>query len=48
MKGIPVRAWNGEEPFFKDGRALREKNLTKYSVFGATEIFTNVPEIYLL
>lgn len=48
MKGIPVRAWNGEEPFFKDGRVLREKNLTKYSVFGATEIFTNVPEIYLL
>ncbi len=47
MKDMPVRAWNGEEPFFKDGRVLREKNLTKYSAFGATEVFTNVPEIYL-
>lgn len=48
MKNLPVRAWNAEEPFFRDGRILREKNLEKYSVFGVTEVFTNVPEVYLL
>ena len=47
MKGMPVRAWNGEEPFFKDGRSLKEPDLNKYRFYGATDIFTNMPERYL-
>ena len=47
MQEMPVRAWNVEEPFFEDGRVLKEKNLQKYASFGVTEIFTNVPELYL-
>ena len=47
MAGMPIRAWNGEEPFFEDGRVLKERNLLKYSAFGVTDIFTNVPELYL-
>lgn len=46
MKHMPVRAWNGEEPFYKDGRVLKEQNLRKYAMFGVTDIFTNVPENY--
>lgn len=45
--GIPVRAWNGEEPFFGQRRQLKEKHLEKYALFGATDIITNVPEMYL-
>lgn len=48
MKDMPMRIWNAEEPFFQDGRILKETNLTKYTAFGATDIFTNVPERYLL
>ena len=44
---MPVRVWNGEEPFFRDGRILKERNMTKYVQFGATDIITNVPELYL-
>ncbi len=47
IKGMPIRAWNGEEPFFRDGRILRERNLLKYTDFGVTDFFTNVPENYL-
>lgn len=47
MQHMPVRVWNGEEPFFKDGRILKERNMTKYAQFGATDIITNVPELYL-
>lgn len=47
MKDMPVRAWNGEEPFFKDGRPLKEPDLNKYRFYGATDIFTNMPERYL-
>lgn len=46
MKAMPVRGWNGEEPFYQDGRVLRECNLRKYAMFGVTDVFTNVPEIY--
>jgi len=46
MKGMPVRAWNMEEPFYKDGRVLRERHMEKYAMFGVTEIITNVPEMY--
>lgn len=47
MKGMPVRVWNCEEPFFEDGRTLKEKDMVKYGRFGATDIITNVPERYL-
>lgn len=47
LKSMPVRIWNTEEPFFQDGRILKETRLTKYAAFGATDIFTNVPERYL-
>lgn len=47
MQHMPMRVWNGEEPFFRDGRILKERNMTKYAQFGATDIITNVPELYL-
>lgn len=47
MQHMHVRVWNGEEPFFRDGRILKERNMTKYAQFGATDIITNVPELYL-
>lgn len=47
LKDAPIRAWNMEEPFFRDGRILKEKNMDKYSEFGVTDIITNVPEVYL-
>lgn len=43
----PVRVWNGEEPFFGQNRVLREMKMTKYGVLGATDVITNVPEMYL-
>lgn len=45
--GYPIRVWNGEEPFFGDGRSLKETHLEKYVRLGATDIITNVPELYL-
>ena len=47
LSAAPVRAWNMEEPFFNDGRLLKEKDMGKYSEFGVTDIITNVPEVYL-
>lgn len=47
MKDMPVRAWNVDEPFFRDGRPLKEPDLDKYKAYGATDIFTNLPEKYL-
>lgn len=44
---MPVRAWNVEEPFFNDGRILKDTHLDRYKLYGATDIITNVPEIYL-
>lgn len=43
----PIRVWNAEEPFYKDGRLLKEKNMPKYSMYHMTDIITNVPELYL-
>jgi len=45
--GYPIRVWNGEEPFFGQDRILKEKQMTKYTRLGATDIITNVPELYL-
>lgn len=47
VSDMPVRAWNGEEPFFGQTRQLKEKHLEKYAVFGVTDMITNVPEMYL-
>ncbi len=47
MQDRPIRAWNCDEPFYKDGRTLKERHLEKYAVFGVTDIFTNVPELYV-
>uniref|UniRef100_UPI0040275914 glycerophosphodiester phosphodiesterase family protein n=1 Tax=Lachnospira sp. TaxID=2049031 RepID=UPI0040275914 len=30
MQVMPVRAWNGDEPFFNDGRPLKEAHLEEY------------------
>ncbi len=47
-RGITVRAWNGEEPFFtKDKRKLPNKDLREYAELGVTDIITNVPERYV-
>lgn len=45
--GMPVRCWNSEEPFYGDGRILKEFHMEKYALFGATDIIVNVPEMYL-
>ena len=47
MQVMPVRAWNGDEPFFNDGRPLKEAHLEEYRYYGATDIFTNIPERYV-
>lgn len=47
MQGMPVRAWNGDEPFFNDGRPLKEAHLEEYRYYGVTDIFTNIPERYV-
>lgn len=44
---FPVRVWNTEEPFFGQDRVLKEKNMTKYGKLGATDVITNVPDLYL-
>lgn len=47
MRRLPVRAWNCEEPFYKEGRTLEERHMEKYVKPGVTDIFTNVPELYV-
>lgn len=44
---IPVRMWNGEEPLFGQSRELKATDLDKYVLLGATDIFTNTPDMYL-
>ena len=44
---MPIRVWNVEEPLFGQDKILKETNLTKYRKLGATDIITNVPELYL-
>lgn len=45
-RGIAVRMWNDNEPFYGQCRNLSEFDLRKYYRLGATDIFTNVPERY--
>ncbi len=44
---MPVRCWNSEEPFYGDGRILKELHMEKYALLGATDIIVNAPEMYL-
>lgn len=46
-KQAPIRAWNGEEPFYGQDRKLSDVDLRRYEAFGVTDIITNVPEKYL-
>lgn len=44
--GMRVRMWNGSEPLYGQCRTLPDMNLREYCRFGATDIFTKVPERY--
>nr|MCR5667981.1 hypothetical protein [Lachnospiraceae bacterium] len=48
FEGIPVRAWNMEEPFYgsRTGK-FKDSDMVRYARLGVTDIFTNVPEEYL-
>lgn len=45
-KNITVRMWNANEPIYGQIRRLPDFDLRNYYRLGATDIFTNVPEIY--
>ena len=45
-KNITVRMWNANEPLYGQIRRLPDFDLRNYYRLGATDIFTNVPEIY--
>lgn len=47
MRAMPVRVWNCEEPFWGQDRTLKKMVLQNYADFGVTDVFTNVPEMYL-
>lgn len=47
MNAMAVRGWNCEEPFYKDGRELKDIHLDRFKAYGVTDIITNVPEVYL-
>ncbi len=46
-EGMPVRCWNSEEPFYGDGRVLREFHMEKYALLGATDLIVNDPGMYV-
>lgn len=45
--GVPVRAWNSNEPFYKQARQRRIFRLAELKAKGVTDFITNVPEEYL-
>ncbi len=45
---IPIRVWNAEEPLYGSGKELKDFDLREYAAWGVTDIFTNVPERYLM
>ena len=47
MMGKNIRAWNFNEPFYKDGRELRDVHFDRFKAYGVTDVITNVPELYL-
>lgn len=44
---LPVRAWNNNEPFYKQARQRRVFRLAELKAKGITDLITNVPEEYL-
>lgn len=44
---LPVRAWNSNEPFYKQARKRRVFRLAELRAKGITDFITNVPEEYL-
>jgi glycerophosphoryl diester phosphodiesterase len=44
---LPVRAWNNTEPFFMQDRPLVKFDIKTLEEQGITDLFTNVPELYL-
>lgn len=42
-----IRVWNEEEPFYGQKKSIRLYDLTRVREKGATDIITNVPEMYL-
>ena len=46
-KNLQVRFWGLGEPFYGEEGELRERDARKYTLLGATDIITNVPEDYL-
>ena len=48
--GKPVRAWTGSEPLFadKDSKPMPSFDRRKLAEWGVTDIFTNIPEKYLI
>ena len=47
VQQMPVRAWNGREPFYRQIRQYIVFDLCKLSAAGVTDFITNVPEVYL-
>lgn len=47
LAGMPVRAWNNNEPFYKQARQRRVFRLAELKAKGITDLITNVPEEYL-
>ncbi|MGN0240805.1 MAG: glycerophosphodiester phosphodiesterase family protein [Candidatus Weimeria sp.] len=47
-QNLPIRAWNGEEPFFtNDSRNVLSYDQRIYGESGVTDLITNIPERYL-
>lgn len=48
FKGRAVRIWSsGQEPFYPEKKRLKKLDLKEFSLFSATDYFTNAPELYL-
>lgn len=46
-QGMPIRAWNMDEPLYGEKRTLKKTDLRKYAAFGVTDVFTNMAERYI-
>lgn len=45
-RNLVVRMWNGDEPLYGSRKICRKFDLDKYVQLGATDIITNIPEMY--
>ena len=45
---VPVRIWGSAEPLYGQDKPLKMLDLERYRRLGVTDIFTNVPELYLV